>query len=107
MIKYDFEFTRGDSVYLGFETEDLSTVVDSAFFTVRRSFENSSPVLIEKTLGHGITFLNDGVYRVTIEPDDTKNLDLGKYYYDIELVDNGDVSTVIKGQITLSYDITR
>lgn len=107
MIEYNIEFTRGDSQYIGFETEDLSGVVDRAFFTVRKTFEKTSPVILQKTLNNGISFLGDGVYRIKIEPEDTINLNLGKYYYDIELQENGDVSTVIKGQIILTYDITR
>lgn len=41
-----------------------------------------------------------------IEPEDTAELDYGKYYYDIQVtLADGDVDTVISGRLTLGKEV--
>ena len=47
---------------------------------------DSSEELIKKTLSDGeITISEDGKVRITLNSEDTKELDFGKYGYDIQL----------------------
>ena len=76
---------------------------DIVYFTVK-----CSPRAEEKLLQKVITEFVDGVALITIEPEDTKELNSGKYQYDIQWTRaDGTVKTivpvsdfVIEGEIT-------
>lgn len=87
--------TRGDSAVLllkirkNDDTEYELQAGDSVLFTVKNSVYDTS-VIIQKKLINGVIKLN---------PDDTKNLQYGTYYYDVELTQtDGFVATVISPQ---------
>lgn len=62
---------------------------DSVLFTVKNSVYDTA-VIIQKKLIDGV---------IKINPDDTKNLQYGTYYYDVELTQSdGFVATVISPQ---------
>ena len=70
-------------------------------------------LLFEKSLGHGITIVdydeaNDiRKYAVRIAPYDTKDLQPGTYFYDVQIAVNGDVFTIMRGNFILLQDATR
>lgn len=45
-------------------------------------------------------------YRVRVEPSDTKKLEVGRYYYDLEIRTNGDVYTLLRGILKIEKEIT-
>lgn len=96
--------TRGDTMTFGMEIEGLDQDLDTAFFTCKRNHEEL-PVFV-KSLGDGITKQDTGRYVVRIAPEDTEQLDVGKYYYDLEISANGDVFTILKGILELERDVT-
>ena len=96
--------TRGDTATIGMKIEDLNQDLDTAFFTVRAGFD--SGISFQKSLSDGITKIETGVYLVRIAPDDTKEMDAGEYYYDLEIGVNGDVFTVLRGIIVIEHDVT-
>lgn len=53
-----------------------------------------------------MTFDQDGTYHFTIEPTDTNNLKFGTYVYDIEVKQNGIVSTIAMGDFILLDEVT-
>lgn len=99
--------TRGDTLSFGLEVE--GDALDTAYFTVKKSFSDETPVF-QKSLGttvDGITLIEEGKYAVRIAPEDTENLEVGKYYYDLQIGVNGDVFTVKRGILELEADVTR
>ena len=48
---------------------------------------------------------NTTTYNVRIAPDKTKNLDLARYYYDLEATIGSDVFTLMRGRLTLLREI--
>ena len=87
--------TRGDSAVLllkirkNDDTEYELQAGDSVLFTVKNSVYDTA-VIMQKKLTGGAIKLN---------PDDTKNLQYGTYYYDVELTQSdGFVATVIGPQ---------
>ena len=40
-------------------------------------------------------------------PEDTYNVDLGTYYYDLEIWKNNDIYTILRGSLRIEKDITR
>lgn len=97
--------TRGDTLSFGVEIEGLDQDLDTAFLTCKRNHAESA--VFQKSLGDGITKRETGVYVVRVAPEDTEDLEPGKYYYDLQLGVNGDIFTVLKGVLELERDVTR
>lgn len=49
---------------------------------------------------------NTTTYNVRIAPNKTKNLDVARYYYDLEIIIGEDVFTLMRGRLTLLREIT-
>ena len=111
------EFVRGDTFIISryFQDKDgneliLNKDTDEINFTVRKSVY--SEVVIEKNI-NDIEILEDGKYRIILNPKDTEQLDFGEYGYDIEIrigkdEENPFVRTVESGTIELlSQDYSR
>ena len=83
----DFPFTEGDIVY----------------FTIKKSVYTE-----EKILQKIVTEFTDGVALINISPEDTRELKIGAYYYDIQLNRaNGLVKTIIPpSRFTINAEVT-
>lgn len=105
---YNFLLVRGDTLYFGFEVqgneEELS---EYDFIFSCKSEPNSKEYIFQKVLNDGILYEGDNIFSVRVAPGDTENIDLGEYFYDLEMRFNGDVFTVLRGRIDLVQDITR
>lgn len=108
----DFEFPRGDTFLFKFRLKDKNGeeivlgVGDKLYFTVKKS-SKSTDRAIQKITPSGIVYEEDGYYHITIDSNDTAELDYGTYQYDIELkTATGVVKTLILGSITLTDEIT-
>lgn len=102
--------TRGDTFAFGIEIEGNTQELDAAYLTVKKDID-ADVYVFQKSLEDGISIVETGddsiSYRVRIAPNDTKNLEAGKYPYDLELRLNGDVFTPIKGVLYIEKDVTR
>lgn len=105
--------TKGDTFSCGFTVEDLGQDIETAKFTCRDSLNDNSNVLFQKTLNDGITLVETDAekdikkYAVRVAPNDTKNLQAGTYYYDLEIGVNNDIFTIMKGRFVLEQDCSR
>ena len=91
-VNNNISITRGDSAIfaLSIKKDDGSPYEiaegDTVIFTVKKSTFDTKIITQKKVV--------DGVVR--LNPDDTKDLEYGTYYYDVELTQaDGFVSTVI------------
>lgn len=109
-MKKDFEAIKGDTLAFGIEIEfdESPQQLDSAYFTCKNVLNNE--ICFQKSLGDGISYVKqDGnklYYRVRVEPSDTKGLELGRYYYDLQINENEDIYTILKGILTIEKEIT-
>ena len=105
----NLSMTRGDTGSFNLQfvnyDGDLENDMQSMIFTVKENVDSGTAVF-QKTLGSGISKVNDGLDVVRIAPADTEDLALGYYYYDLEIRINGDAFTVLKGVIEITYDVT-
>jgi hypothetical protein len=109
----DFEFIRGDTKpLLKFKLKDKEgnelslSPTDKLFFTVKQN-SKAKKVIIQKTIGNGITIGDDGYIHIRLESDDTAEIAYGTYGYDIELkTATGIVKTLTLGTITLTDEFT-
>lgn len=104
-MKHDISMVRGDTLAFGMEFTGLDQDLDSAYFTVRKTYTGS--VLFQKSIGSGISKVEENKYRVRIAPEDTEDLNPGIYKYDLEVSANGDVFTILIGDLNLKNDVTR
>ena len=111
--KNDIRHVKGDTYSSGLTVEDLGQDLDTAYFTCRENLNDNSDVLFVKALNNGITLVdydeeNDiRKYAIRIVPEDTKELQSGTYYYDLEIGVNDDIFTIMKGKFIIEQDSSR
>ena len=97
---------RGDTKAFAFEVEGLDQEFESVKFSCKKKYSDKG-YIFQKTLGDGISEVKDGKYIVRIAPEDTEDLPIGDYLYDLEIRANGDVFTILRGKLKIVYDVTR
>lgn len=107
--KNDVYLTRGDSAYITISIDNMlgdEFVIDSVDMLQLqvRTEPNIGDLIFDGTL-----IESDGEYIWYIRPSDTNNLDIGTYYYDVQVTfPNGDVFTFIKAsKFVLTDEVTR
>lgn len=88
--------TRGDTAYLTVELEDDEkfNVGDIANLSIKKNLKNETAYSLHKEI---VVSEEKNSLVIKIDPDDTKNMDYGLYYYDIQLkrASNGDIFTIV------------
>lgn len=108
----DLETTVGDTIAFAFQMEGLGEDIDSAFFTVKENYTDEGH-LLQVLLGDGIEKYEsdnpneDGIYTVHISAERARILPIGTFYYDLQVGLRGDVYTLMKGILKVTYDVTR
>lgn len=101
-VDRNIQMIRGDTLAFGIVMDGLDTDISSAYFTVR----SKGVVVFQKSLNNGITKEDTNTYKVRVAPADTKDLDTGHYYYDLQIGVNSDIFTVLHGDLELIQDAT-
>lgn len=96
---------RGDTLAFSFEVEGIDSL-DTAYFSCKANVDDDEYVF-QKSLSDGISVVTTGKYRVRIAPDDTAFVEVGSYYYDLEIGANSDIYTILKGVLKIEQDVTR
>lgn len=111
MFKNDLnlEMTKGDTLHFGIQIKDLGQEIDTAYFSVKNNYDDETPIF-RKSIGNGIELDhiegNDYYYKVRVAPNDTKELEPKKYYYDLEINIGEDTFTIMKGILDVTFDVT-
>lgn len=99
--------TRGDTLAFAVRGKGVTVDVVNAYFSVK-SDKNATEYMFQKSIDHGVTQVEKGLYTVEVLPSDTYDLTLGTYWYDFQLdFGNDSIITPLKGAFELTYDITR
>lgn len=96
---------RGDTLAFSFEVEGIDTL-DTAYLSCKANADDENYVF-QKSLTDGISLVETGKYRVRVAPEDTSNIEVGSYYYDLEIGANSDIFTILKGILKVEQDVTR
>lgn len=107
----NLEMTKGDTLSFGIEINKIGKALDAAYFTCKKHYDDET-IVFQKALNNGITldhYDSDGnyFYKLRVAPTDTQNLEIGKYYYDVEIDVNDDVFTIMRGILTLEFDVKK
>ena len=112
-MQYDNLFmNRGDTFDFKFDVEGANADLSAAFFSCKTD-PNNEDYVFQKSLDDGIVktaTASDGTrtYSVTVEPEDTVDLECKTYYYDLEIAFSAtQIYTPCKGRLKIDWDITR
>ena len=105
-MKNNITMVRGDTFSFLATFHDLTLDLDEAAFTVRET-PGAETALVEKTLEDGIEKIETGVYKVRMAPEDTADLDPGRYAYDFQVTIGEDIFTIMIGVLNVEMDVTR
>ncbi|MCI8466991.1 MAG: hypothetical protein HFI08_02215 [Bacilli bacterium] len=106
------EFIRGDTYSFRFQRklkneEIITERPDQVFFSVKEYYSDEE-CLFQKRLSNNTIIYDesDHYYYITIESEDTCNLEFGTYDFDIVIVKDNDIKTITVGKIKLLKDVT-
>lgn len=105
------ELIRGDDQTINIETPDHNLSGGTVFFTLKTR-ENITPINLTDSnalLKKPAIITGDHTAYVEITHDDTKNIAPGKYFFDVQLLDqNSKVTTIFKTtQLDIIADVTQ
>lgn len=103
--KANLAMVKGDTKAFIVEIEGLEEDLDSAYFSVKKS-TNDEDYIFQKSLSDGIEKVETGKYRVRIAPADTRSVELGTYFYDLQIGLDEDIYTIMRGKLEIAYEIT-
>ena len=98
---------KGDTLSFGVAIEDQNGApldIETAFFTCKKNLTDEA--VFQKSMGNGITKAGDGEYIVRVAPEDTANLEAGRYFYDFQVGLDSDVFTIMIGFLELDHNVT-
>ena len=101
----DLNMVRGNTLAFSFKLKNLEQTLTGAYLSVKTDPSDSAYTL-QKSLGDGIESLGEDTYKVRVAPDDTAELTPGQYYYDLTMVANNDVYTILTGALFVAWNIT-
>ena len=107
MENKNITMVRGDTLSFNVEVTDANgdlIEVDSAYFTCKKISTDDSNVF-KKALGAGITQDEDGM-TVRVAPEDTRNVNAGQYFYDMQIGVGEDIFTILKGVLEIEQDVS-
>lgn len=112
-VRKDITMIRGDSMAFNFQLKGLNGATPTnIIFTCKEHYDDDTSCFTQSLSGGGITATsydadNDvETYCIRVRPDQTENLDLARYYYDLRLFVGQDVITLLKGRLTIEYNVT-
>lgn len=104
-MKKNIRMYRGNSYCLKITVKNYDSELDKIYFTVR---DVNDVVKIAKNLTNGITKITDeNAYQLFLVPEDTEELEVEEYKYDIEIHAGDYVATKVIGKFVLLEEQTR
>ena len=113
-INQNIDMVRGDTLAFNFVLGGLGRLEEynalSITFAVAEHYEEA--IIFQSTKGDGISLekynidKDQAVFSVFVAPRKTESLDTGRYYYDLQIKTNSNTLTLMRGILTLLYDVT-
>lgn len=111
-IRRDIAMIQGDTLSFAFEVQGLDGQIPSDIVFTCKDNPDTDVILFSVSLGGHISERSYDAehdirtYVLRIPPELTKNVALGRYFYDIEFTVNNDVLTLMRGRLSIEYQIT-
>ena len=112
-INLNIDMVRGDTMAYNFQLAGLGSreAYEALFATLAVAEHYEDEPIFIVTTGNGIELeeydedTDTALFSVYIAPNQTKTLDVNRYYYDMQIDDETDVITLLRGRLNLVYDI--
>lgn len=104
-MKKIINMIKGDTLSFTFEIENFTEELDTCYFSCKKDVTDNN-YIFQKSLNNGITKIDTGKYKVRVAPEDTKNVLIGNYQYDLQIGINNDIYTIMNGLLTIEQEIT-
>lgn len=111
-IRRDIVMIKNDTMSFAFQVQGLGgQTPDNIVFTCKETPDKDT-ALFSVDLGNHITERSYDsehdirTYILRIPPELTENVEAGRYFYDIQFTVNRDILTLMKGRLTVEYQIT-
>ena len=107
----NIDIVRGDSMTFNFILRGLGAEADYTAFTYNFAVGDGDNVYINKTFGDGIELAeydeakDAATFIVALASSDTKTLDVARYKYDLQAKNADTVLTLMRGYLTLLWEI--
>lgn len=98
-----FQVKRGATFSFIVTFKNLNQDVSSMTFGLKEDYE--FPMLIEKTLGDGITKIDDNKYKVDFSYTDIIDLEAGMYVYDLRYTIGDSPSIPLSGYVIVNDSV--
>ena len=113
-IIQDIDMVRGDTLAFNFQLQGLGGEMPDAITFSCAEHYNETPLFnadLEEENGIELEEYDAAkdiaTYVVRIDPAKTVSLELGRYYYDLEMTIGDDVITLMRGRLTLVYEVLK
>ena len=100
----NIRLVRGDTLSFNIVMYGDIQELDGVYFTVKKDYTEEA--IFQKSLSDGISEAEEGIYAVRVAPEDTADMEVGRYYYDLQIESGDDVMTVLRGIFEIVFDIT-
>ena len=112
-INNNIDMVRGDTLAFNFQLTGLGSkaAYEDLLITFAVAEHYDDEELIEITNEDGIDLEEYNVakdtatFSVYLAPNKTKTLDLNRYYYDLQIKDDTNVITLMRGRLTIEWDV--
>lgn len=98
-----FNVKRGDQFSFTITFTNLQEDLTTFKMGVKRDYPRE--MLLEKSLGNGITKLSTGKYRIDFTPEETHSLKSDMYVYDLRMTLGSTVYTPLDGYINIQETV--
>lgn len=112
-VNQNIDMVRGDTLAFNFQLHGLGSQADYEALEVKFQVAeqvDASPIievsnsnyinLVEYSAGKDVA-----TFSVSLAPNMTRALEPNRYYYDLQIADNNNVLTLMRGRLTILYDI--
>lgn len=109
-ITEDITMVRGDTLAFSFILEGLESYEDlRVSFAVVEHYNDVPIILVDNDNGITLESVTEGkaLFTVGVAPEFTRDMELGRYYYDLSFTDGDNVVTLMRGHFTLVYDVRK
>ena len=109
-MERNMKMVRGDTLSFAAKITFDSDVqeLDTAYFTCKANVDDTE-LVFQKSLSDGITKVSEEgntlIYRVRVAPEDTEEIEVGDYYYELEIGLNSDEFTILKGILKIEWNL--
>lgn len=100
---------RGDTFRFSVEIEGLTVNLTNAYFSCKKN-KDDTEYIFQKSLENGIAKTKETdtskTYEVVVAPEDTEEVEDGKYFYDLQIEVDGEIYTPLLAILTIEKDVT-